>query len=73
MGPKGTGPAVEAGKGEEWFDIWRRKEVTKKELPTGFDRGASDVECSKSRSTRQGKIRQKRSRGVQMQGLTGTY
>ena len=47
--------------------------MTKKVEPTGVDRSASDVEGSKRGATGRGGRRQKRARGVGLQGPTGNW
>ena len=55
MGPEGTWPTVEVGRGGcEWFENWHNKNVTKKGEPTGVDRGASDVEGRERGATGKG-------------------
>ena len=73
LGPAGTGPQVEANRGEEWFEEWRRKDGYYKGEPTGVDRDVSDDNVSERGATRQGKRRQKQARSAEMQGTTGTW
>ena len=72
-GPAGTGPQVKDGRGEEWFEEWRRKYGSEKGEPTGVDRDASDVEGSERGTTGLGKRRPKRARGAGLQGPTGNW
>ena len=73
-GPEGTRPQVEAGRGGEGIGLsqGRRKDGTKKEATTGFERDACDVEGGKRGANRRGKRRKKRSRGTGLQGPRGT-
>ena len=61
---------VKAGRGEGWLNKWRRKDGSYKGKSTGVDRDASNVKGIKRGSTRRVERRQKRARGVGMQGPT---
>ena len=70
---KGPGLQLNMEGGEECFKKWRRKDVTNKGEPTGFDRGASNVKGRKRGATGRGTRRQKWARGAKLQGPIGTW
>ena len=54
-GPTGTRPQVEAGRGEDWFKKWWKKDRTQKDEPTGVDRDVTTSRAEKMGRTDRGR------------------